>query len=325
MKMRQLKKLIGIGSEWNTDMLIPEVLHSTVIQLVDRKLVLKNLPGFWMDNDLVGAPGDTKTYQRSLEDVMEPTETAPGAAAPEAEEPYTGEITLKVRKLTFKPAIEKEMIEDSKFNEMARQMNRATFKMARAIDEAAGRGMTMESGAFPITGMNCQTLLDRQATVVASGLTMPDDILKMISALEKNEGKATDIIMHPNFYPGIRATEWFKNVSNPPVDSITGPAGPNGLVGEGYGLRWWQSTSLAYSGTRLAGSGIVLMWDAGQSPFVFLNKRDVTIENVNDVDRDIVAAKFSTRFNVMNVQPSAVVWVTGVYSTYYRTVADRVF
>ena len=323
--MRQLKKLIGIGSEWNTDMLIPEVLHGTVIQLVDRKLVLKNLPGFWPDNDLVGAAGDTKTYQRALEDVMEPTETAPGAAAPEAEEPYTGEITLKVRKLTFKPAIEKEMIEDSKFDEMARQMNRATYKMARAIDEACGRGMTKESGAFPITGMNCQTLLDRPAAIVGSGFSMPDDILRMISALEANDGKATDVIMHPNFYPGIRATEWFKNVSSDPHDEITGPAGPNGLVGTAYGLRWWQSVNLAYSGTKLAGSGVVIMWDAGQAPFVFLNKRDVTIENINDIDRDIVAAKFSTRFNAMNVQPSAVVWVTGIYNTYYRTVADRAF
>jgi len=122
--MRELRKLLGINSNTNTEMLVPEVLHSAVIQAIDRKLVLKALPGFWIDNDLVGG-GDTKTYQKALEDAMEPSEIAPGGDYPESEEAYTGEITLKVRKLGFKPMIEKEMIEDSRYDEMARQTSRA--------------------------------------------------------------------------------------------------------------------------------------------------------------------------------------------------------
>jgi len=319
---RQLRKLIGIASNVNTEMLIPEVLHAAAIKAVDMKLILQKLPGFWNDNDLLGAKGDTKTYQFDLQDTMDADLVAPGAEIPESEEPYTSEITLKVRKIGVKPMIQQEMIEDGRFDEMARQTNRAIYKMARLVDRACGRGMTQESGAFPASGANSARLTDRQATVVGSGFTIPDDVLAMVSAIEKLDGKPTDIIMHPNFYPGIRAADWFA----PSVDvqeGSAGLAGANGFVGTAYDLRWWQSKNLAYSGTHVAGSGVVIMWDATQQPFAFLNKRSLTVKNIVNDERDIVGVAFTQRFNVMNVVPSAVVWVTGVYRTYYREFKDR--
>lgn len=321
--MRQLRKLIQIGSASNTDMLIPEVLHGAAIKAVDAKLVLQKLPGFWVDNDLLRG-GDTKTYQFDLEDTMDADLVSPGAQIPESEEPYTSEITLKVRKIGIRPLITREMIEDGRFDEAARQMNRATFKMARLVDRACGRGMTQESGAFPASGANSARLIERMAAVKASGFTMPDDLLTLVGAIEKNEGRATDIIMHPNYYVGIRATDWFAPSIKPLQEGNAGFANDNGLVGTAYGLRWWQSNNLAYSGSTLTGSGVAIVWDAGQMPFAFLNKRPLTIKTITNDERDIEGFAFTQRFNVMNVQPSAVAWITGLqHTTYYREFKDR--
>lgn len=321
--VRQLRKLMGIGSASNTEMLIPEVLHGAAIKAIDQKLVIQKLPGWWVDSELAGGKGDTKTYQYDLEDKMEADVVSPGAQIPESEEPWTSEITLKVRKVGIRPNITGEMIEDSRFDEMARQTNRAIYKMARLVDRACGRGMTQESGAFPASGMNSQILLERVATVVGSGFTLPDDLMSLISALENNGGRLTDLIMSPNFYPGIRAADWFA----PSVqiqDGNAGQASQNGLVGEAYGIRWWQSSNLAYSGSYAAGSGVVIGWDAGQMPFVYLNKRPLTIRNIVNDETDTVGFAYTQRFNAMLVQPSAVVWTTGVYKTYYREYKDRV-
>lgn len=321
--MRQLRKLIGVNSAANTDMLLPEVLHKAAIKAVDQRLVISKLPGFWLDNDLQTG-GDTKTYQFDLEDTMAADEVAPGAMIPESEEPYTSEITLKVRKVGIRPIIAREFIEDGRWDEMARQTNRAIYKMARLIDRAAGRGMTQESGAFPASGLNSARLIERAPTVAASGFTLPDDLSNMIGAIEANSGRATDIILHPNYYPGIRAAAWFAPNVKPLDEGNTGFAADNGLVGTAYGLRWWQSINLAYSGSQVLGSGCAIAWDANQMPFAFLNKRPLTVKQIVDDERDVVGVAFTQRFNVMNIVPSAVVWVTGLqHKTYYREFKDR--
>ena len=321
--MRQLRKLIGTQSGNAESQIIPEVLHSSLIKAIDQKLVLQKLPGFWVDNDLQRG-GDTKTYTFDLADSMEADLVSPGAQIPESEEPYTSEITLKVRKVGIRPMITREMIEDGKWDEMGRQTARATYKMARLIDRACGRGITQESGAFPASGTNSARLIERMAAVKASGFTMPDDLLTLVGALEANNGRATDIIMHPNYYVGIRATDWFAPSIKPLEEGNAGFANDNGLVGTAYGLRWWQSTNLAYSGSTLTGSGTAVVWDATQLPFAFLNKRPLTIKQIVNDERDIVGLAFTQRFNVMNVVPSAVAWVTGLqHTTYYREFKDK--
>lgn len=324
--MRQLKKLLGVSTLQNTDIIIPEVLHSRLIELQDSKMVLRTLPGFWTDSELVGNSGDTKTYQMGIKPggtgAVIASEVAPGGEIPESEEGIGSEITLKVRKIGVRPSITTEMIEDGKYDMMARNIVKATTAMARRVDEACGRGMTQESGAFPSSGLNSYNLITR-SIAVASGFSFPDDVLTMMNALETNDGRPTDIIMHPNFYPGIRAAEWFSPVMNRPEQGPTSPlTAPNGYVGAGYGLRWWQSPSLAYSGTKIKGSGVVIMWDADQLPFVFLDKRALTVDNVKDPVRDLASAVFTQRFNVMNVVPSSVVWITGIYQTYWRDVTS---
>jgi hypothetical protein len=319
--MRQLRKLIQTGSTANTSMIIPTIYHAATIKAINQKLVLQNMPGWWTDNQLQGA-GDTVTYQNDFETTMAAGLVSPGAQIPESEMPYSGQITLQVKKAGIRPMITTELIEDGKYDEMSRQQINAIFKMAQFVDQACGRGMTQESGAFPTSGINSLRLIERAPTVTASGFTLPDDLLKMVGAIEANNGRATDVVMHPNFYLGIRGAAWFA----PAVqvqDGATGFSGPNGLVGTAYGLRWWQSTNLAYSGTTLAGSGVVMVYDATQNPFVFLNKRPLTVKSISDVERDIVGLAFTQRFNAMNIVPSAVCWVTGVYGTYYREFKDR--
>jgi len=322
--MRQLRKLIGVDSSTNTDLVIPEVMNKAVIKAIDQKLVLAKLPGFYLDNQLLNIGGDTVTYQFATTDTMDVAEVSPGAQIPESEEPFTSEITLKVRKIGIRPKIMNELIEDSKYDEAARQLDRATFKMARYIDRACGIGMTKESGVFPIgSGINSARLIERSPALAASGFTIPDDVVTMIGALETNEGTATDIILHPNYYVGIRAAAWFA----PSVQMQQGNTplvGQNGLVGTAYGLRWWQSKHLAYSGSRHLGSGVAIMWDAGQNPFAFLNKRPLELKRIDDPEYDVQGFAFTQRFNVMNVQPSAVVWVTGLqHKTYYREFKDK--
>jgi hypothetical protein len=328
--MRKLRKLLSEGSVANTGLILPQVLVDRLIEIQGSKLVLRNLPGVFTDNS-VRTMGDTATYTITIKPGTAGSAVAyenigPGGEIPQSEEGIDHQITLQVKKAGIRPVVPKELVEDGKWNMLSRNIMKATDAMARLVDEGVGRGMTTESGAFPITGINCQYLLERQGAVTASGFSFPDDFLAMQSALEVNNGKLTDVVMHPNFYPGIRAAEWFKNVSNTVQAGATGPAGPNGFVGEGYGVRFWQSTNLAYSGTTIAGSGVVIGYDAGQMPFVFLDKRPLTIENAPDPIHDLSSSVFTQRFNVMNIQPSAVCWVTGVYKTYYRDVtAGRAF
>ena len=330
--MRQLKKLLGTSTVTNTNLIIPTVLHERLIELQQPKLVLANLPGVWHDKSLVGNAGDTKTYTIPFKEGQTGSLIAgevigAGGEIPQSEEGIDHQITLQAKKIGVRPVITKEMVEDGQWDMMARNMLKATTAMARLVDEACGRGMTRESGAFPISGINCQYLLERAPALVASGFSFPDDILSMMGAIEANDGTPTDIVMHPNFYPGIRAAEWFKNVTNDVQAGATQPlTAPNGLVGTAYGLRWWQSTNLAYSGAKLKGSGVVVMFDATQMPFVFLDKRALTVENAPDPISDLSSSVFTQRFNVMNIVPSAVAWITGVYQTYYRDVtAGRAF
>ena len=323
--MRQLRKLIGTQTGNTESLVIPEVLNKAAIKAIDTKLVIQKLPGFFLDNQLLTDKGDTKTYTFALEDNMAGDIVAPGAEIPESEELYTSEITLKVRKIGVRPMITTELIEDGRWDEMGRQMQRATYKMAFLIDRACGRGMTQESGAFPATGLNSARLIERAPTDAASGLTIPDDILNLVDAIEQNNGRATDIIMHPNYYRGIRATAWFAPSVERMQDGATGPVNTeNGLVGTAYGLRWWSSKNLAYSGSHVLGSGLAIAWDATQAPFAFLNKRPLTLKTNYDFNRDINGFQFTQRFNVMNIQPSAVAWITGLqHKTYYREFKDR--
>ena len=328
--MRQLRKLIQISSADNTtgNMVIPQVLNAATIKYINQSLTLRNMPGFFTDSDMANGPGDTKTYDIDVSDTMDADIVSPGAQIPESEEPYSTQITLQVKKIGLRPMITQEMIEDGRYDEMGRQQSRAVYKIARLIDRACGRGMTQLSGAFPSSGANSLRLIERAPTVGGSGYTLPDDLINQMLAIELQGGHPTDFVAHPNFYAGIRAASWFApniNVTQEQLGAAgqTNQAGGGGLVGTAYGLRFWQSPNLAYSGTHVAGSGVVIVYDANQMPFTYLEKRPLTIKPIVDAERDIVGLQFLTRFNTMNLVPSAVCWVTGVYKTYYRQFVDR--
>src|SRR3990167_1450430 len=217
-------------------------------------------------------PGTTLNLVHQTKNSMIVEKVAEGAEVPIHTE-GTFSYNVSPIKWAVRPLITKEMIEDSLFAVVERNLREAGYQMGRNLDRnvilsslRAGTGNTVTGGA----SINLA------------------NIASAINNLETNDYVATDYVIGPSVAQDIRNIDTFVEANKAGVVNPT-----DSLIGTIFAMNVRRTNNLAN-----ATDSIVL--DRGQS-LIYAEKRPLTVDRYSDVTRQLEGVVLSMRIDFKTI------------------------
>lgn len=213
-----------------------------------------------------------------------------GAEIPSAGEKYDY-IDTTMRKIGIRPLITREMIEDAVWDVVARQLAEGGRAMAQKENEI-GLSIFNTAGS---SGNNYQGY-GLSVNAATSGTLVYADTVSSISALRGQNAFPDTLAVHPTEEGNLLVDDKFIHAFY--FGGLMKKAlGPPEFFGQILGFRTLTSTLMSH--------GTSLMLDTARAAG-FVIRRDVTVENLIDPNRDLTGAAFTARFNLAILRHLAV-------------------
>jgi len=266
--MKKLQELMYTGSEQE---MIPSEIYSTIIEAVRANLVGTQLVALRIGpGSIPGSSIDLVTQDTGTN--MTVHEIAEGAEIPFENDKFSS-FNLKPIKYGHRPLITKEMIEDNQFDILSHHLQQSGFEMAKKLDSLIMA--QIEAGASAASN-----------TVSGGSAITVGNITNAMRLLEAADYKPTDIVFHPNVVEDIRNIDTFVEANK------AGVANPStGLIGTIFDMNVYVSSQVT--------TNYAYVIDRNQA-LVLAEKRPITVEQYDDVTRDLrgiaVTARWKCRY-----------------------------
>lgn len=278
--MKTIQELLMTGAGTEGQLLIPRKIYATLIAAVQKKLLPRELAAIRIGR--AGIPGSSLDMDLEDVDSMAVYKVAEGAGVPFKVQTYTS-FNLKPDKYGVRPNITTEMIEDSKFPLLKRNIENAGIKMAEnetklIINNALANGTNTVSGGVSATISN---------------------MTRAIQYLEDADYEATDIIMGPEFATDVRNIDTFTEANKFGNNEML----KNGFIGTMFGMNAYRvsgnimTTTTAYVIDR-------------KHAYMLVEKRPITVKNYDEVSRDLSGSVVTQRIAARQIRAGATCIIT---------------
>jgi HK97 family phage major capsid protein len=277
----KIKELLQTSTGTEGSLLIPKKIYDRMIMAVDKALIPRSEAMLVLGP--ADIPGSSIDLNLETADSMKVTEVGEGAEFPLDVEEYTS-INLKPKKYGVAVRITREMIEDSKFNLLGLNIDRAGKEMAEnenslVISDALDNAANTVSGGASFTIANLTRAMqyledsDYTPTTFFVGNEVLNDLRNIDTFVEYNKIGNTDMIAK-----GFQGTLYGLNVIR-----VSTNAG--------------MTTTSAYVTDK-------------SNAYVIAEKRALTVEGFNLPTFDMEGAVISQRLKVRYVRASAIAKIT---------------
>jgi len=272
MGLKKLRELLTTTTE-------PEVIESEIYQsLIDAvkaNLVVAPLVGLRIGSQSI--PGTSIDVDLQDKNILTVQSLSEGQEIPLTKETVST-FNVKPLKYGLRLAITREMMEDSKFDMLAHQLDETGYQMARKLDSLLVA--QIEAG-------------DSSASNTVSGGTalVTTNITTAMNNLETNDYAPSDLILHPNVVADVRNIDTFVEADKA---GITDPS--KGLIGTIFGMRVHV--------TSQATANYAYVLDRRHA-LLLAEKRPITVERFDEVQRDLTGAAITARWGVRYLRDAA--------------------
>lgn len=277
--MTEVKEYLSRTAGTEGQLLIERKIYDTLISAAQKNMIGRGLASVYMGPSAI--PGSSIDVNLVDPDSMTVFKVAEGAAIPIDVAGYTN-TNFKPDKYAVRPLITKEMMEDGKWDLLAHNVQLAGVEMAENEDSLI---LTVLTGA---------------TNVVAGGAAITiANITRAMQYLEDADYKPTDLLVGPEVANDLRNIDTFVE-----ADKLgSREAFENGLIGKIFGMdvRVFSAnigtTTNAYVLDRRHAFGIA-------------EKRPLTVEEYDEVSRDLSGAVVTQRIKVKLLRDTAVCRIT---------------
>ena len=268
--MAKLQELLNRGSA--PEQILTDI-YGTVTEAVRTKLIGTNLIALRLGPGDI--PGTTLDLVHQTRNTLSVAKVGEGAEIPVSTED-TFRYQVSPEKWGTRPLVTREMIEDSLFAVMERQLKEAGYQFARSVDRnnillalRQGRG-TANTGAASITVAN---------------------ITKNIYDLESNDYVATDAVMGAEVAQDVRNLDTFTEANKAGVNNPS-----KSFIGNIFGMNLWQTNNLTSTFGASTNNTDFVVLDRNHA-LVYAEKRPLTVDRYNDVTRQLEGIVLSARLD----------------------------
>lgn len=278
--MKTIQELLMTGAGTEGQLLIPRKIYATLIAAVQKKLLPRELAAIRVGR--MGIPGSSLDMDLEDVDSMAVYKVAEGAGIPFKVQTYTS-FNIKPDKYGVRPNITTEMIEDSKYPLLRRNIENAGIKMA-------------ENETSLIVN---NALANGTNTVAGSGAATISNVTRAIQYLEDADYEATDIIMGPEFATDIRNIDSFIEADKWGSNEMQ----KNGFIGKIFGMNVYRvsgnimTTTTAYVIDR-------------KHAYMLVEKRPITVKNYDEVSKDLSGSIVTQRIAARQIRADAISIIT---------------
>lgn len=286
-------------------LLIPEVINEQILTVAEEERV-----GRTLCQHVALTTGDSMTWLK--ERGFEATQIAEGAEIPSRKGTYE-KFTLTVGKTGIRPHITNEMVEDSRWDVIRRNLDMATKAMARledltimnAMTSGVPNGSAISSGAGGIGEVIGNHYIQMGDTPTEGTLAWKS--IALGHALLRMEHYRPDtLLIHPYQMVDIMTGEGDFIGANERAyltlpDSVRSSM-QNGTIGNIGGMRVVVSANIT--------AGTALMFDSSVY-CIFLERRPLAIDEYNDILNDMRGIVMTQRYTASPVTRDAAVLLYG--------------
>lgn len=276
--MAKLRELLNTSAESD---IIESEIYSILVNAVQETLVGTQLLALRIGPQSI--PGSSFSIPLATKDAILVHAVSEGAEIPIETEAYST-FTLTPVKYGVRPLITKEMLEDSKFDLIERQIRESGYQMAKKLDSLIMA--TIEAGS---------TAASQNVTTVGVALTI-GQITEAIQNLEGEAFRATDIILSAACANDVRNIDTFTEADKA---GITNPG--VGLIGVIFGMKVWQSNQVTANKAYILDRNDAL---------ALAEKRPLTINKYDDVTRDMTGLAVTARWHTRYLRENAISVIT---------------
>lgn len=272
--MRQLQELLYRGAA-------PEQILTDIYRVVSEAVKMKQIGTNLLAMRLGPGdiPGTTLDLVHQVKNSLSVHRVGEGGEIPISVED-TFRYQVSPFKVATRPLVTREMIEDSLFAVIERQLREAGYQMGRYLDREMillalrrGSGNTV-TGGVAITVANIATAIQNLETNDYVFTDMP------IGAAVANDLRNIDTFVEAN-----------KSGVNDPSKS---------LIGTIFGGKVWQTNQLISTEGALTNATDAVCLDRDWS-LVFAEKRPLTVDRYNDVTRQLEGIVLSARWDARTI------------------------
>lgn len=265
--MKTIRELMYTGAE--QEMILTDI-YSQIIDAVRANLVGTQLVGLRIGPQSI--PGSSIDVVTQTDDKLLVHEIAEGAEIPIDIEEF-GSFNVKPVKYGHRPLLTKEMMEDNQFDILAHHIRESGYQMARKLDSLIMA--QIEAGDSAASN-----------TVSGGSAITIGNITSGMRKLEAKNYKPSHFVLHPNVVEDLRNIDTFVEANKA---GIATPA--TGLIGTIFGMQVLVSSQVTSNYAYIVDSKHAL---------VLAEKRPITVEQYDDVTRDLrgvaVTARWKCRY-----------------------------
>lgn len=286
-------------------LLIPEVIQENILTVAEEARVARGLC------QLIAI--DTDSYTWLKERGFEAVQIAEGSEIPARKGTYE-KYTLVVGKTAVRPLITNEMVEDSKWDVIRRNLDMATKAMTRLEDRIAmnamiqgvPNGSAVSNGVGGI-GENVSNHYVQMGDQPTGGVLSWKAITLGLALLRLEHYTPNTMLIHPYQMVDLMTGEGdFIGASEKAYfvlpDHIRASMATGGVIGTIGGMRVVVSSEMT--------AGYALMFDSSEY-MVFAERRPLSVENYDDILRDMQGIVMTQRFACGPINRDAAVLLTG--------------
>lgn len=278
--MPSIQELINRGDATEGSLLIPKTIYKKIVEAADKKRISRDLVAIY--NGPADIPGSSIDIDTETADSMSVRRIGEGAAVPLDSVGFAS-FNMKPDKYGVRPAITKEMAEDSK------------WKLIEYNIKAAGKKMGENETSLIIT----DALDGAGNTVSGSGAITIANITRAIQYLEDNDYDATDILVGPEVMNDIRNIDTLTE-----ADKTGGKNDPTQS-----GIKVIFDAKLHRISGNLITSAYAYVIDRAEA-ITLAEKRPLTMEKYNDAIHDMSGIVITQRIKARYLRSNAIAKIT---------------
>ncbi len=275
-----IKELLATGIGTEGQLLIPRKIHDTIIEEVDKRLIPRSEAALMLGPGDI--PGSSIDIDLETPNIMNVRAVAESAEIPLDQDEYTS-TNLKPVKYGVAIRITRELLEDAKWNLLARNIR------------TAGKRLAENENSLVIVA------LDTAANTVGGGASITiADLTRAMQYLEDSDFNGTTFIVGTEVVNDLRNIDTFVEFNKSGNTDML----KKGFVGNIYGLDVIRVSTNA--GMTTTTSYVIDNTEA----YAIAEKRPITVENFELPTFDMSGAAITQRITAKALRTSAIAKIT---------------
>ena len=278
--MVTVQEYLSTSTGTEGSLLIMKKIYDRLIEAVDKRRIGRNDIAIYMGPKDI--PGSSVDIDLATPDSISVRQIAEGGANPIDVESYTS-FNMKPVKYGARPFITKEMMEDGKWNLLAKNIRSVGIKLGENEDT-----------------LIVNDALDNASNTVTGGAAITiANITRGMQYLDDADYTPTTMYVGPEVLNDLRNIDTFVEADKLGSTEML----DTGVVGKIFGLIVKRISG------KLMNTKYAYIFDREEA-FVMAEKRPVTVENYKDVIHDLSGASITQRIKVRQLRAEAICKIT---------------